>query len=72
MDTLARTLAIIVEVFILAVIAFAVLNGVRLTVFDLGINSKYGKALTMFLVVVGIIFIFFFVAHLTSFYPTIG
>jgi succinate dehydrogenase/fumarate reductase cytochrome b subunit len=70
MGILFRTIAIIIEVLIMTVIAYSVLNGARLTVFDLGINQKYGKAVTMALVVVGVILLFFFIAHLTSFYPT--
>ena len=71
MDIFLRTIAIIIEVLILAVIAYAVLNGVRLTVFDLGIKTKYNKVVAMALIVGGIIFLIFFIAHLTTFYPTI-
>ena len=71
MDVLLRTIAIIIEVLILAVIAFAVLNGVRLTVFDLGLRKKYGRVINMALIAAGIIFIIFFTAHLTTFSPPI-
>ena len=71
MDIFLRTIAIIVEVLILAVIAYAVLNGVRLTALDLGIKAKYNKAVSMGLIAVGIILLIFFIAHLTTFYPTI-
>jgi len=70
MDIFLRTIAIIIEVLILAVIAYVVLNGVRLTVFDLGIKAKYNKAVAMALIAVGIIVLIFFIAHLTTFYPT--
>ena len=71
MDIFLRTIAIILEVALLAVIAYAILNGARLTAFDLGVKPKYGKALTMALLAVGIIVVVFFIAHLTTFYPTI-
>jgi len=71
MDTLLRIIAIFIEVLLLAVIAYSVLNGVRLTAFDLGIRQKYGKAVAMALVAVGTIILIFFIAHLTTFYPTV-
>ena len=71
MDIFLRTIAIIIEVIILAVIAYAVLNGARLTVFDLGIKTKYDKIIVMALIAVGVIFLVFFVAHLTTFYPPV-
>ena len=69
MDMLLRTIAIIVEVVILVAIAYSVLNGVRLTAFDLGIGPKYSKAIAMMLLAVGFIIVIFFIAHLTAFYP---
>ena len=71
MDIFLRTIAIFLEVVLLAAVAYAVLSGVRLTVFDLGIGPRYGRAVTMALIVVGSLVVVFFIAHLTSFYPTI-
>jgi len=71
MDILVRTIAIILEVLLLAAIAYSVLNGVRLTAFDLGIGPKYSKAIVMALLAVGFIVLIFFIAHLTAFYPAI-
>ena len=71
MDILLRTIAIIVEVVILVAIAYAVLNGVRLTAFDLGIGPKYSKAIAMMLLAVGFIIVIFFIAHLIAFYPAV-
>ena len=70
MDTVLRAIAISIEVVILMAIAYSMLNGVRLIIFDLGIGPKYSKAITMALLVVGGIFVSFFISHLTSFYPT--
>ncbi|MFC1933159.1 hypothetical protein ACFLXU_06005 [Chloroflexota bacterium] len=66
-----RTLAIFIEVVLLTVIFYSVLNGVRLAAFDLGIGSKYHKVMTMLLVTAGVIVVVFFIAHLTAFYPAI-
>jgi len=71
MDILVRTIAIILEVVILAAIAYSVLNGVRLTAFDLGVGPKYSKAIAMMLLAVGFIIVIFFIAHLITFYPAI-
>lgn len=69
MDVLLRVIAIIVEVLLLTAISYAILNGVRLAAFDLGLGGKFRKAITMALVVVGVIVVVFFIAHLTTFYP---
>jgi len=71
MDVLLRTIAIIVEVLILAAITYAVLHGVRLTASDLGIGPKYGRAVVLALLAVGFIVVIFFIAHLTAFYPAV-
>jgi len=71
MDSLLRIIAIFVEVLLLVAMAYALLNGVRLVAFDLGIGPKYNKAITMSLVAVGIIVVVFFIAHLAAFYPTV-
>jgi hypothetical protein len=71
MDIFLRIVAIIIEVLILGVIAYAVLNGAKLTIFDLGVRAKYGRVVSMALIVVGIILLIFFIAHLTTFYPAI-
>ncbi len=69
MDLLLRTIAIIIEILILAAIVYAILNGVRLAALDLGIKPKYNKAIVMALFAVGVIVVVFFIAHLTTFYP---
>jgi hypothetical protein len=71
MDTLVRTIAIIVEVLLLGVIAYSVLNGVRMAALDLGIKAKYNRMITLVMLVIGIIVLTFFVAHLVTFYPAV-
>jgi len=70
MDILLRAIAIFVEVAILAAIMYVLLTGVWLTVFDLGLGAKYKKVVAGALALVGSIVVFFFIIHLTSFYPT--
>ena len=71
MDVFIRSIAIFVEVVLLAVIAYSFLQGIRLTAMDLGAGAKYKKELTMAMVVMGIIVVVFFIAHLTTFYPAL-
>jgi succinate dehydrogenase/fumarate reductase cytochrome b subunit len=69
MDIVLRIIAIVIEVLILAAIAYAVFNGLRLAALDLGIKSRYNRAVTVALFAVGFILLVFFIAHLTTFYP---
>lgn len=71
MDVLLRTIAIFIEVLILALVIYALLNGVRLILFDLGLGQKYKQVVAMALVTVGCILVVFFIAHLTAFYPAL-
>ncbi len=71
MDVLLRVVAILIEVVILGGIMGAILTGVYLTIFDLGIGKRYRKVAAMAMIVVGALSVFFFIAHLTSFYPTL-
>ena len=71
MDIVIRAIAIVIEVLLLAVMAYCVLNAVRLTVFDFGVKPKYKKAIAMALLAAGTLLVVFFIAHLTTFYPAI-
>jgi len=72
MDILLRTIAVIVEVAILAAIVYCLLKGVVLIIFDLGISASYKRIVAVALTVAGILMVVFFISHLTSFYPTIA
>ena len=72
MDIFLRTVAIFIEVLILATLMYSLLKGVLLILLDLGVGQKYKKMLTVFLATIGTFSVVFFIAHLTSFYPTIG
>jgi succinate dehydrogenase/fumarate reductase cytochrome b subunit len=69
MDIFLRTIAIIIEVMLLTAVTYAVLNGLRLAVMDLGIRARYGRAVTMAFLAIGFVLLVFFIAHLTTFYP---
>ena len=71
MDIFLRATAILVEVLILAALIYALLRALQLTVFELGLESKYKKIVVIALVLAGSMAIVFFIAHLISFYPTI-
>jgi hypothetical protein len=71
MEALIRIIAVIIEVFLLAGVAYAVLSGVRLAALDLGIRAKYSRAVTMGLFAIGFIVLVFFIAHLSTFYPEV-
>lgn len=72
MDILLRTVAVILEVVLLAAIAWAVLNGVRLAALDLGIKPRYNKLMLVAFFTFGLLMVVFFISHLISFYPEIG
>ena len=71
MDIFLRAIAILIEVVILAAVMYALLRGVNIIAFDLGLGEKYKKFITMALIAVGGIAVIFFIAHLTSFYPSL-
>jgi hypothetical protein len=69
MDQFLRVAAVLLEVLVLAGMMFCIFWGVKLLLVDLGINSKYNKAIFMVLTVLFGVFVFFFIMHLSSFYP---
>lgn len=71
MDIFIRTIAIIVEVLLLGIIAYSVLVGVRFIASDLGLKPKYNRMINAALIMVGCIVLIFFIAHLTLLYPTV-
>lgn len=71
MDVFIRTIAIIIEVLILAVIYYAVAKGAKIVIFNFGVKEKYNGVINIALIFAGIIFVVFCVAHLTTFYPPV-
>jgi len=69
MDVLLRTTAIIIELLVLGAVFYYILNGARLTLFDLGVKLKYAKVINMAFIAIGCLLIVFFISHLISFYP---
>ena len=64
-----RAIAIVVEVFILMGVIYCLFLAARLTILDVGFQSKYDRFLRWALGIVGAVISAFFVAHLTLFYP---
>ena len=71
MDIFLRIIAIVIEVLVLAALFFAVAWGFKLIIADFGVKAKYNIIINLALITVGIIFIAFCVAHLTTFYPPV-
>jgi hypothetical protein len=69
MDQFLRVAAVLLEVLVLAGMIFSIFWGVKLLLADLGINSKYNKAVFAGLAVFFSVIVFFFIMHLTAFYP---
>lgn len=69
MDQFLRVAAVLLEVLVLAGMMFSILWGVKLLAADLGVSGKYTKAIMMALSVLFGILVFFFIMHLTAFYP---
>ena len=66
-----KNMSIIIELFFLTILVACLLGGIWLTLFDLGLKSKYRRAVMMALTAVGCAAVAFFIAHLISFYPTV-
>ena len=71
MDIFLRAVAILIELVILAGVMYVLIRGVKLVAFDLGLGAKYKRFITMLLITVGGVAVVFFIAHLTSFYPSV-
>jgi len=71
MATLFRPIAILVELAILMGIIYSLFAGVKLALFDLGLNKKYDPFLKWVLMIMGCLVLAFFTAHLIAFYPRI-
>ena len=64
-----RPIAIVIEVLVLMGVIYCIFLAARLTILDLGFQSKYDRFLRWALGIVGVVISAFFVAHLTLFYP---
>ena len=69
MDQFLRVAAVLLEVLVLAGMMFCIFWGLKLLLADLGVSSKYNKAIMMALAVLFGIWVFFTIMHLTAFYP---
>jgi hypothetical protein len=69
MDQFLRVVAVLLEVSVLSIMMLCLFWGLKLLLTDLGVSSKYNKAIVMALSVLWSILVFFFIMHLTAFYP---
>jgi hypothetical protein len=72
MEASLRPIAIVVELLILMAIIYSLFLGLKLAVFDFGLDQKYKKFIEWVLMIVGCLAFVFFVAHLITFYPRIS
>ena len=70
MDQFLRVVAVLLEVTVLGIMMLCVFWGLKLLLDDFGVNKKYERAIVMALSVLWVLFVFFFIMHLSSFYPT--
>jgi hypothetical protein len=67
-----RPIAIFVELAILMGILYSLFTGVKLVIFDLGLDPKYSPFIKWVLRIMGFLALVFFAAHLITFYPRIS
>jgi hypothetical protein len=64
-----RAIAIVIEVLILMAVTYCLFLAARLTILDVGFQSRYDGYVRWALGIVGAVISAFFIAHLTLFYP---
>ena len=64
-----RAIAIVIEVLILIGVIYCLFLAARLTILDVGFQSKYDRFVKWALGIIGAMISAFFIAHLTLFYP---
>jgi uncharacterized RDD family membrane protein YckC len=67
--TKVRAIAIVIEVLILIGVIYCLFLAARLTILDVGFQSKYDRFVKWALGIIGAMISAFFIAHLTLFYP---
>ena len=64
-----RSVTLVVELAILTAALYSFLVGFRFTLFDLGLDQKYQRFVTISLFIIGGLVLSFLIAHLITFYP---
>jgi hypothetical protein len=72
MGTSLRPITMILELIILIAVIYSIFAGVNFAIFDFGLDQKYQKFIKWGLMVMGCLALFFFMAHLITFYPRIS
>lgn len=69
MGSLIRPVAIGIELILLIAFLYSFLIGFKLTLFDMGLNTKYKRFVMISLIIIGGMILSFLIAHLLTFYP---
>jgi hypothetical protein len=72
MEISFRPVAIFLELAILMGIIYSLFTGVKLVIFDLGLDQKYYLFIKWVLMIMGCLALVFFAAHLITFYPRLS
>ena len=72
MEISFRPIAIFVELAILIGILYSLFAGMKLVIFDLGLDQKYSPFIKWVLRIMGFLALVFLAAHLITFYPRIS
>jgi hypothetical protein len=69
MGTFFRAIAISTELAVLVAAVYVLLAGVKLALFDFGLNHKYHDFIKFVVIILGCLALVFLVSHLIAFYP---
>lgn len=69
MGSSLRPVVMIVEIIVLMGVIGALFLGVKLSAFDFGMEEKYNRFICWVFMIMGCLALFFFIAHLVTFYP---
>lgn len=72
MEISFRPVAIFLELAILMGIIYSLFTGLKLAIFDLGLDQKYHPFIKWVLMIMGCLALVFFAAHLITFYPRLS
>ena len=72
MGTFFRAIAILVELSVLTAAVYVLLAGMKLALFDFGLNHKYHAFVELVVIILGCLVLVFLVSHLIAFYPRVS
>lgn len=72
MRTFFRAIAILTELAVLTAAVYVLLVGVKLALFDFGLNHKYQGFIEFVVIILGCLALVFLVSHVIAFYPRVS